>query len=45
MELSSSSPTVQEIQYVPVRVLGRGAFGKAVLYRRLNVILLTCCKC
>ena len=27
----------QETAYIPVRVLGRGAFGEAVLYRKVEV--------
>ena len=27
----------QESAYVPIRVLGRGAFGEAVLYRKVTV--------
>lgn len=27
----------QETAYIPIRVLGRGAFGEAVLYRRVEV--------
>ena len=39
----ASSPTTprseysQETAYMPIRVLGRGAFGEAVLYRRVEV--------
>ena len=27
----------QEANYTPIRVLGRGAFGEAILYRRIEV--------
>ena len=33
---SPGSAGLQETAYIPVRVLGRGAFGEAVLYRRLE---------
>ena len=33
---SPASAGTQETAYIPVRVLGRGAFGEAVLYRRLE---------
>ena len=33
---SRASAGTQETAYIPVRVLGRGAFGEAVLYRRLE---------
>ena len=33
---SPGSAGSQETAYIPVRVLGRGAFGEAVLYRRLE---------
>lgn len=31
------SPT--EVTYIPIRVLGKGAFGEATLYRRVEVRL------
>ncbi|XP_063957945.1 serine/threonine-protein kinase Nek9-like isoform X1 [Lytechinus pictus] len=31
---ANSSDTIQEEMYTPVRVLGKGAFGEAVLYRK-----------
>ena len=31
----------QETAYIPIRVLGRGAFGEAVLYRKYGV---SCCQ-
>jgi hypothetical protein len=36
----TSSPvpeSPQEASYIPVRVLGKGAFGEAVLYRKTEV--------
>ena len=30
------SPGLQETAYIPVRILGRGAFGEAVLYRKIQ---------
>ena len=35
--LSLDSDTSQEASYTPIRVLGRGAFGEAILYRRIEV--------
>ena len=37
-DLSNSVQTTTQAQYEPIRVLGRGAFGEAVLYRRVEVI-------
>lgn len=31
----------EKLHYVPIRVLGKGAFGEATLYRRTEV----CCTC
>lgn len=28
----------EELHYVPIRILGRGAFGEATLYRRTEVL-------
>lgn len=28
---------IQQEMYIPVRTLGRGAFGEAVLYRKIEV--------
>ncbi len=33
---STPGSASQEAAYIPVRILGRGAFGEAVLYRRLE---------
>lgn len=30
-------PEQEELHYIPIRVLGRGAFGEATLYRRTEV--------
>ena len=30
----------QETAYIPIRVLGRGAFGEAVLYRKVEVCVI-----
>ena len=30
------TPGSQETAYIPIRVLGRGAFGEAVLYRKVE---------
>jgi len=32
-----SNRTSEETAYIPIRVLGRGAFGQAVLYRKVEV--------
>ncbi len=34
--LGLTSAGSHETAYIPVRILGRGAFGEAVLYRRLE---------
>ena len=34
---SSDTDGSQEANYTPIRVLGRGAFGEAILYRRIEV--------
>lgn len=31
------APEQEELHYIPIRVLGRGAFGEATLYRRTEV--------
>ena len=36
MDRGDVSPGSQETGYIPVRVLGRGAFGEAVLYRKVE---------
>ncbi|KAK2194294.1 hypothetical protein NP493_116g01001 [Ridgeia piscesae] len=36
MDRGDISPGSQETGYIPVRVLGRGAFGEAVLYRKVE---------
>lgn len=36
MDTGSPGSASQETSYIPIRVLGRGAFGEAVLYRRLE---------
>jgi len=33
----AESPT--EVTYIPIRVLGKGAFGEATLYRRVEVVV------
>lgn len=32
------APEQEELHYIPIRVLGRGAFGEATLYRRTEVV-------
>ena len=38
VDRGDESPT--EVTYVPIRVLGKGAFGEATLYRRVEVLQL-----
>lgn len=35
----------EKLHYIPIRILGRGAFGEATLYRRTEVSLLQRCVC
>ena len=34
---SSGDESPTEVTYIPIRVLGKGAFGEATLYRRVEV--------
>lgn len=38
----NSPDSYTEVTYVPIRVLGKGAFGEAVLYRKVEVSTRTC---
>lgn len=35
--LAADAETVVEVTYVPIKKLGKGAFGEAVLYRKVEV--------
>lgn len=36
---SCAGPEQEELHYIPIRVLGHGAYGEATLYRRTEVVL------
>ena len=37
VDMMSPTEGSQETAYIPIRILGRGAFGEAVLYRKCEV--------
>ena len=37
----NATPTTESVNYEQIRVLGRGAFGEAVLYRKIEVLSLS----